>query len=225
MAAQDGVAPARFRPPVVELGYRIYSISHVQPHDELVTADMRVFVLYRDPCCAGHKGLDAGLSDPAEFMAAQGLSRAYVPFVTFGNASTTEKVDGGYRVMSDEGDVKLHVRVVGQFHQQYDLEGFPFDTQVLKFVIRIPRNEDCEGVTFKVHPVYGGPRDAPEAKGNTMNEFQLTEWQVHVPSFAAVSSHASSKTKGELVVEVPISRLYNDYLYAAMWSFRCAQTQ
>jgi len=189
-------------PATVEVGYRIYSISEIDTTAcDTATVDLRLFFLWRDEALAGKGELDAGddpqafleehgllFADRSERVGADGMRSAYYPLIDVSNALRTEEIDRGFRIMSNEGDVKMHVRLRVVCMQSLRFHAFPFDCHDIELKVRIPRKRDNSGVRFVVNTQYGAPRGTPGAKGNTIVKFDHPEWYIRIPAVDSLRS-------------------------------------
>lgn len=184
---------------VVALGFRIYNIININVADATALVDFRLFAEWVDLTIKGKnkKEVDDGT--------------LWKPTLEIANATESEEVDSGIRVMDNEGSVKWHCRYRVTIAQRFDLRNFPYDAHALQLHIRMPRLDDNE----KVRAVVANPERT--SGPDCMNEFFLEEWDVKRPSHVC----ERIKDKPHFTIELLVSRKSRYYEFNIILIMAC----
>jgi hypothetical protein len=167
----------------VAMGFRIYSISSVDPVRGTAVVDFRLFAEWKDPTLMGSPETDK-------------CDDFWVPFFIL-TCLTSEDIDGGCRLMdSKTGAMKWHKRYKAEVAVDFKLHDFPFDSHKIEIEVRIPRELDRK----RIGDVFPDPERTTGA--NCINEFSLDEWLVFQPT----SLVAYVKKKPHFLIRTRIAR-------------------
>jgi hypothetical protein len=167
---------SKLNPPKFKFGFKVYSISEINNQQQTYFCDFRVhFHWFVDPKILK----DAKIKKGQKFASIENqdlLKALEPPLIEIKNAVTIEAADPRLPKIEDleAGECAFSERYRATLSTPIDLKSFPFDSQELKIILRLPR-VDGEKILEPIGSRCSGP--------NVLERFEMPEWNLHEPYY------------------------------------------
>jgi len=144
----------------VKVGFFLIDIKDIDDVGQHYTADIMFNVTWNDPRLS-EQALGKSLED-CVFS-----DEVWAPTLMAVNRSVSEYLDKVVAKVDSEGNVNIRQRYIGQFGSDLDFTDFPFDDQILHFIL-VAAGPDGEDIVFEVDDSKTGQRDNFSVEGWTV---------------------------------------------------------
>ena len=144
----------------VKVGFFLIDIKNIDDVGQTYIADIMFNVTWNDPRLS-QKALGKSLED-CTFS-----DEIWSPTLMAVNRSVSEHLDKVVAKVDPEGNVNIRQRYIGEFSSDLDFTDFPFDDQILHFIM-IAAGPDGRDIIFEVDDSKTGQRDNFSVEGWTV---------------------------------------------------------